>query len=99
MPGGEHAVGTHGRWTTLLVRELLRGDPSCSELRAALPLVSDKAFSDRLARLREAGVVERDRRRAGPRESATHPPPRTPSRPCPPGAVGLGAEARQRHRS
>ncbi|MEU2131330.1 helix-turn-helix domain-containing protein [Streptomyces sp. NPDC018352] len=51
----------HGRWTTLVVREPLRGDRSYSELRAALPTLSDKVLSDRLAQLGEAGVVERDR--------------------------------------
>ncbi|MEU3899611.1 helix-turn-helix domain-containing protein [Streptomyces sp. NPDC045251] len=50
-----------GRWTTLVVRELLRGDRSYSELRAALPTLSDKVLSDRLAQLCESGVVERDR--------------------------------------
>ncbi|MEU0629818.1 helix-turn-helix domain-containing protein [Streptomyces sp. NPDC005989] len=51
----------HGRWTTLVVRELLRGDRSYSELRAALPTLSDKVLSDRLAQLGEAGVVETGR--------------------------------------
>lgn len=56
----------HGRWTTLVVRELLRGDRSYSDLRAALPVLSDKVLSDRLAQLGEAGVVERDRRPGWP---------------------------------
>ncbi|MET8895742.1 winged helix-turn-helix transcriptional regulator [Streptomyces albogriseolus] len=56
----------HGRWTTLVVRELLRGDRSYSELRTALPALSDKVLSDRLAQLAEAGVVERDRRPGWP---------------------------------
>ncbi|MEU5222149.1 helix-turn-helix domain-containing protein [Streptomyces toyocaensis] len=56
----------HGRWTTLVVRELLRGDLSYSELRAVLPALSDKVLSDRLAQLAEAGVVERDRRPGWP---------------------------------
>lgn len=56
----------HGRWTTLVVRELLRGDRSYSELRVALPTLSDKVLSDRLAQLGEAGVVERDRRPGWP---------------------------------
>lgn len=55
-----------GRWTTLVVRELLRGDRSYSELRAALPALSDKVLSDRLAQLDEAGVVHRDRRPGWP---------------------------------
>ncbi|GAA2400926.1 hypothetical protein GCM10010255_37760 [Streptomyces coeruleofuscus] len=56
----------HGRWTTLVVHELLRGDRSYSELRAALPMLSDKVLSDRLAQLGDAGVVERDRRPGWP---------------------------------
>ncbi|WP_244177131.1 helix-turn-helix domain-containing protein [Streptomyces albus] len=55
-----------GRWTTLVVRELLRGESSYSELRAALPTLSDKVLSDRLAQLAEAGVVDRDRRPGWP---------------------------------
>ncbi|MFF2850139.1 winged helix-turn-helix transcriptional regulator [Streptomyces sp. NPDC058001] len=56
----------HGRWTTLVIRELLRGDRSYSELRAALPALSDKVLSDRLAHLAEADVVHRDRRAGWP---------------------------------
>ncbi|MFD8382430.1 winged helix-turn-helix transcriptional regulator [Streptomyces sp. NPDC059679] len=56
----------HGRWTTLVVRELLRGDRSYSELSAALPTLSDKVLSERLAQLGQAGVVERDRRPGWP---------------------------------
>ncbi|MEU2539035.1 hypothetical protein [Streptomyces iakyrus] len=41
-------VALHGRWTTLVGRELLRGDGSYSELSEALPMLSDKV-SDRLA--------------------------------------------------
>ncbi|MFF8815810.1 winged helix-turn-helix transcriptional regulator [Streptomyces pactum] len=50
-----------GRWTTLVVRELLRGDHSYSELAAALPRLSDKVLTDRLAQLTDAGVVRRTR--------------------------------------
>ncbi|MGW8529501.1 winged helix-turn-helix transcriptional regulator [Nocardiopsis sp. NPDC055824] len=55
-----------GRWTTLVVRELLRGDRSYSELREALPKLSDKVLSDRLAHLCAAGVVGRERRPGWP---------------------------------
>ncbi|MFD6190361.1 winged helix-turn-helix transcriptional regulator [Streptomyces sp. NPDC060275] len=55
-----------GRWTTLVIRELLRGDRSYSELRAALPALSDKVLSDRLAQLTRTGVVERHRHPAWP---------------------------------
>ncbi|MEU6041125.1 helix-turn-helix domain-containing protein [Actinomadura sp. NPDC047616] len=50
-----------GRWTTLVIRELLRGDRSFTELRHALPALSDKVLSDRLAHLAEAGVLHRHR--------------------------------------
>ncbi|GAB2577481.1 hypothetical protein GCM10027168_08040 [Streptomyces capparidis] len=51
-----------GRWTTLVVRELLRGgEPTFSELARALPALSDKVLTDRLAQLCDAGVVARHR--------------------------------------
>ncbi|MES4902498.1 MULTISPECIES: helix-turn-helix domain-containing protein [unclassified Streptomyces] len=51
-----------GRWTTLVVRELLRQEScSYSDLAARLPALSDKVLSDRLGRLVTAGVVERNR--------------------------------------
>ncbi|MBG0818858.1 helix-turn-helix domain-containing protein [Planomonospora sp. ID82291] len=50
-----------GRWTTLVVRELLRGDRSFTDLRRALPALSDKVLTDRLAQLAEAGVLTRHR--------------------------------------
>ncbi|WP_214410503.1 winged helix-turn-helix transcriptional regulator [Sphaerisporangium fuscum] len=55
-----------GRWTTLVVRELLRGERTYSELREALPALSDKVLSDRLAQLTEAGVLDRLRRPGWP---------------------------------
>jgi DNA-binding HxlR family transcriptional regulator len=51
-----------GRWTPLLLRELLRrGEATYSELSDALPSLSDKVLSDRLAQLTQAGVIERHR--------------------------------------
>lgn len=51
-----------GRWTTLIVRELLRADSyAYSELAAALPQLSDKVLTERLAQLVAAGVVLRTR--------------------------------------
>ncbi|WP_070018946.1 winged helix-turn-helix transcriptional regulator [Streptomyces nanshensis] len=51
-----------GRWTPLVLRELLRrGQAAYSELPGALPALSDKVLSDRLAQLTAAGVVERHR--------------------------------------
>ncbi|WP_062207181.1 helix-turn-helix domain-containing protein [Streptomyces sp. NBRC 109706] len=52
-----------GRWTTLLVRELLRAEAPLGygELSAALPELSDKVLTDRLRQLAAAGVVRRER--------------------------------------
>ncbi|SOD62053.1 transcriptional regulator, HxlR family [Streptomyces zhaozhouensis] len=52
-----------GRWTTLLVRELLAAERPLSyrELATALPSLSDKVLTDRLRQLVEAGVAERHR--------------------------------------
>ncbi|WP_199493198.1 winged helix-turn-helix transcriptional regulator [Marinitenerispora sediminis] len=50
-----------GRWTTLVLRELLRGRESFSDLAAALPDLSAKVLADRLAQLTAAGVLERHR--------------------------------------
>ncbi|NVI86725.1 helix-turn-helix domain-containing protein [Actinomadura sp. BRA 177] len=55
-----------GRWTTLVVRELLRGDRSFTDLRQALPMLSDKALADRLAHLVQSGVLERRRQPGWP---------------------------------
>ncbi|MFG2287028.1 winged helix-turn-helix transcriptional regulator [Streptomyces sp. NPDC048595] len=58
----EIALGAlRGRWTTLVVRELLRGPHTYGELAAALPALSDKVLSDRLAQLVAEGVARRDR--------------------------------------
>ena len=48
-----------GRWSTLIIRELLQRDLSYSELHRTLPALSDKVLSDRLASLHELGVVHR----------------------------------------
>ncbi|MFK4071198.1 winged helix-turn-helix transcriptional regulator [Streptomyces sp. NPDC029674] len=51
-----------GRWTTLVVRELLRRDLcTYGELAAALPGLSDKVLTDRLAQLVTAGALRRTR--------------------------------------
>ncbi|MFI7244388.1 winged helix-turn-helix transcriptional regulator [Streptomyces qinglanensis] len=54
-----HAL--RGRWTTLVVRELLRRPHTYSQLAAALPGLSDKTLTERLRQLADAGVVLRDR--------------------------------------
>ncbi|MFI1945721.1 winged helix-turn-helix transcriptional regulator [Streptomyces virginiae] len=51
-----------GRWTPLVLREFLRrGEATYSELSTALPVLSDKVLSDRLAQLTRVGVIERHR--------------------------------------
>ena len=49
-----------GRWTTLVLRNLMSGDAySYTELAATLPSLSDKVLSDRLNALVSGGLVER----------------------------------------
>ncbi|MEU5882017.1 helix-turn-helix domain-containing protein [Spirillospora sp. NPDC047279] len=50
-----------GRWTTLVIRELLQGERTYTDLRQALPALSDKVLSDRLAHLARSNVVHRER--------------------------------------
>ncbi|MGW8945341.1 winged helix-turn-helix transcriptional regulator [Streptomyces koyangensis] len=51
-----------GRWTPLVLGEFLRRERATySELSAALPALSDKVLSDRLAQLTGAGVLDRHR--------------------------------------
>jgi DNA-binding HxlR family transcriptional regulator len=48
-----------GKWTTLVLRDLLRGTRRFGELRASLGLVSPKTLTDRLRFLEERGIVRR----------------------------------------
>lgn len=48
-----------GKWTTLIVRELLRGTRRYGELRSALTGVSPKTLTDKLRELEEQGVLTR----------------------------------------
>ncbi len=48
-----------GRWTMLVIRDLLRGTRRFSELRASLPGISPKTLTDRLRSLEAEGLVER----------------------------------------
>lgn len=49
-----------GRWTTLVLRDLMSGGPcSYSDLMASLPQLSDKVLTERLSELVTAGFVER----------------------------------------
>ncbi|WP_309082330.1 helix-turn-helix domain-containing protein [Zhihengliuella sp.] len=60
-----------GRWTTLVLRDLMPGRPlSYSELAQALPQLSDKVLSDRLSELVSAGLVERTVMNDFPRRTA-----------------------------
>nr|WP_232328456.1 helix-turn-helix domain-containing protein [Kibdelosporangium sp. MJ126-NF4]CTQ93012.1 Transcriptional regulator, HxlR family [Kibdelosporangium sp. MJ126-NF4] len=47
-----------GRWTTLVLRELMHGPLSFSELRSRLPSLSAKVLSDRLHRLTARELAE-----------------------------------------
>ncbi len=48
------------RWTNLVIRELIAGGETFTELRKALPLISPSLLSARLKSLEDAGVVERN---------------------------------------
>lgn len=48
-----------GKWTTLIVRDLLGGTKRFMELRAGLNGVNPKVLTERLRLLEEHGIVER----------------------------------------
>ncbi|MGA6168194.1 winged helix-turn-helix transcriptional regulator [Amycolatopsis magusensis] len=48
-----------GRWTTLVLRELMAGPRSFGELREALPSLSAKVLTERLTTLADRGLTER----------------------------------------
>lgn len=48
-----------GKWTTLIVRDLLGGTKRFTELRAGLDGVNPKVLTERLRLLEEHGIVER----------------------------------------
>lgn len=49
-----------GRWTTLVLRNLMSGDTySYTQLAASLPRLSDKVLTERLSELVSAGLAER----------------------------------------
>lgn len=50
-----------GRWTPLVLRELLCGSRHFNELRRGVPLMSPSLLSQRLKALEKAGIIERDR--------------------------------------
>lgn len=47
------------RWTGVILRELMHGSVRFSDLRAAVPGLSDRLLSERLKELEAAEVVER----------------------------------------
>ncbi|MFJ9691237.1 winged helix-turn-helix transcriptional regulator [Kitasatospora sp. NPDC101183] len=50
-----------GRWTTLVMRELMHGPASYGELRDRLPTLSPKVLAERLRALEERELVVRER--------------------------------------
>jgi DNA-binding HxlR family transcriptional regulator len=48
-----------GKWTMLVIRDLLGGTRRFSELRASLAGISPKTLTDRLRELEQHGLVER----------------------------------------
>ena len=53
-----HAIS--GRWTTLILRNLMSGSRSFSGLASELPRLSDKVLSDRLTVLLRLGLIDKD---------------------------------------
>lgn len=47
-----------GRWATLVLRDLMHGPRSFTELRRGLPTLSAKVLTERLAGLERQGLVE-----------------------------------------
>jgi DNA-binding HxlR family transcriptional regulator len=59
-PDFHHAIELIGkRWSGAIVREMLTGACRFSELRTAIPDISDRMLCARLKGLEEAGIVER----------------------------------------
>jgi DNA-binding HxlR family transcriptional regulator len=55
-----------GRWTLLVVRELLSGSRRFNDIRRGIPRISRTILSERLQALTAAGAVERITGRSGP---------------------------------
>lgn len=58
-PVSRALVALDGKWTILIVRDLLSGTKRFSELRRSLVGISPKTLTDRLRGLEEHGLVER----------------------------------------
>ncbi|SOB81125.1 winged helix-turn-helix transcriptional regulator [Streptomyces sp. 1331.2] len=50
-----------GRWTTLVLRELMHGPAAYGDLRERLPEISSKVLAERLQALAERELVSRER--------------------------------------
>ena len=57
MTRAVHVLG--GKWTMLVIRDLLGGTRRFSELRSSLAGISPKTLTDRLRDLEQHGLVER----------------------------------------
>jgi DNA-binding HxlR family transcriptional regulator len=60
-----------GRWTLLVVRELLSGARRFNEIRQGIPRISRTMLSERLQTLVELGVIRRTEGRTGPEYTVT----------------------------
>ncbi len=58
-PVSRALVALDGKWTILVVRDLLSGTKRFGELRRSLVGISPKTLTDRLRGLEEHGLVER----------------------------------------
>jgi DNA-binding HxlR family transcriptional regulator len=58
-----------GRWSTLLLRDLMHGPRSYGQFRDALPSLSDKVLAEQLSQLVARGLVDRQVRRGFPTRS------------------------------
>ena len=58
-PVSRALVALDGKWTILIVRDLLSGTKRFSELRRSLDGISPKTLTDRLRGLEEHGLVQR----------------------------------------
>src|SRR5579862_2867789 len=55
-----------GRWTLLIVRELLSGARRFNEIRRGIPRISRTMLSERLQALADLGVILREEGASGP---------------------------------
>ncbi|MCW2237927.1 winged helix-turn-helix transcriptional regulator [Azospirillum canadense] len=58
-PVARTAAIIEGKWTTLIVRELLPGTKRFGEMQKALPGISPKVLTERLRMLEDQGLVAR----------------------------------------